>query len=294
MKPTSAFLCLLVLALASGSAFAQNPAPPVWHQPTYSDIYCAGFIADKPLESGLFVVTGEEGGLKQLYSAGDTIFLSRGAGNIVNPGGEYMLLRASTDPERQEYFKGQREMLRTLGTLYKEVGRVKVHIVHEKTATANVMNSCGEIQAGDIAIPFNQKPVPKFQSTGFDRFAPPSGKNEGMIVTGREFLNTLGTGDKVYLNIGTGKGVEVGQTYRVYRTFLPAVKDPSRMYASGYVPEYMGTERLNYKLTDLQKRALPRDVIGEIVILWVEGKSATGYITMATTEIYSGDQVEMK
>ena len=163
----------------------------------------------------------------------------------------------------------------------------------KKTATANVVNSCGEIQAGDIAIPFNQKPIPKFQAAGFDRFAPPSGKNEGLIVTGKEFLNTLGTGDKVYLNIGSSKGVEVGQSYRVYRTFLPGVKDPA-MKGNDSIAQYVGSERLNYKLTDLQKRALPRDVIGELVILWVEGKTATGYITMATTEIYSGDQVELK
>jgi len=294
MKPTSTSLCLLVLAFAGVSAFAQTPAAPAWHQPKYSDIYCAGFIADKPLESGLFVVTGEDRGLKQIYSDRDTIFLSRGAGNIVNPGGEYMLLRAATDPIREEFFKGQKQMLQSLGTLYKEVGRIKVHIVHEKTATANVVNSCMEIQAGDIAIPFNQKPIPKFQAAGFDRFAPPSGKNEGLIVTGKEFLNTLGTGDKVYLNIGSSMGVEVGQSYRVYRTFLPAVKDPAMRAGNESIAEYVGSERLNYKLTDLQKRALPRDVIGELVILWVEGKTANGYITMATTEIYSGDQVELK
>lgn len=292
MKPTSAFLCLLVLAFAGGSAFAQTTAAPAWHQPKYSDIYCAGFIAEKPLEHGLFVVTGEDRGLKQIYSDRDTIFLSRGAGTIVNPGGEYMLLRASTDPLRVEFFKGQHQMLRSLGTMYKEVGRIKVHIVHEKTATANVMNSCMEIQAGDIAIPFNQKPIPKVQASSFDRFAPPSGKNEGLIVTGKEFLNTLGTGDKVYLNIGANKGVEVGQTYRVYRTFLPGVKDPAMTNNS--VAEFVGAERMNYKLNDYQKRALPRDVIGELVILWVEGRTATGYITMATTEIYSGDQVELK
>lgn len=292
MKPTSAFLCLLVLAFAGGSAFAQTTAAPVWYQPKYSDIYCAGFIAEKPLESGLFVVTGEDRGFKQIYSERDTIFLSRGAGNIVNPGGEYMVLRAATDPIPEEFFKGQKLMLRSLGTLYKEVGRIKVHIVHEKTATANVMSSCGEIQAGDIAIPFNQKPIPKFQAAGFDRFAPPSGKNEGLIVTGKEFLNTLGTGDKVYLNIGASKGVEVGQSYRVYRTYLPNVKDPSMVRE--HIAEYVGSERMNYKLNDYQRRALPRDVIGELVILWVEGKTATGYITMATTEIYSGDQVELK
>jgi hypothetical protein len=294
MKPTSAFLCPLVLAFAGSAALAQTPAPPAWHEPKYSDIYCAGFIADRPVESGLFVVTGEERGLKQIYSERDTIFLSRGAGTIVNPGGEYMLLRAATDPERQEFFKGQQALLRSLGTLYKEVGRIKVNIVHEKTATAWVMNSCQEIQAGDVAIPFDQKPIPKFQAAGFDRFAPPSGKNEGMIVTGKEFLNTLGTGDKVYLNIGANNGVEVGQSYRIYRTFLPGVKDPAGAYATGHVPEYLGMERLNFKLKDHQKRALPRDVIGEMVILWVGGKSATGYITMATTEIYSGDQVELK
>src|SRR5438552_263432 len=63
--------------------------PPQVYTPSESEIYCAGFITDKPPIKGLFVVAGEEGGLKQLFTDRDTVFLSRGAGFIVNPGGEY-------------------------------------------------------------------------------------------------------------------------------------------------------------------------------------------------------------
>ena len=80
------------------------------HQPTYLDIYCAGFIADKPVISGLFVVTGEEGGLKQLYSTRDTIFLSHGAGYIVNE------QRASLEPGGALDCEVHRALERTQGS----------------------------------------------------------------------------------------------------------------------------------------------------------------------------------
>jgi hypothetical protein len=264
------------------------------YTPKDADVYCAGFFTDKPPITDLFVITGAEGGLQELFTAGDTVYLSRGAGYIVRPGGEYMLLRVITDPEyRMEMFAGQNKLIKSMGKLYAEVGRVQVNIVHEYVATAHVTTSCGEILPGDIAVPLNRKPTPPAPTGVFDRFAPASNKNEGLIATGKEFQGTLGVGATVYLNIGEDKGVEVGQLYRIFRTFATAGSDPNRL-ALDETPQTVFGMRLKYKLSKEQRAIMPRDILGELVILSVQGKSATALITMSRDEMFPGDQVELK
>ncbi len=264
------------------------------YTPKDADVYCAGFITDKPPISGLFVITGAEGGLQETFTERDTVYLSRGAGYIVRPGGDYMLLRKIQDPNNKlELFLGQNKLLKSMGQVYSEVGRLRIDIVHEFVATARITESCGEIQPGDIAIPLNLKPTPPAPTGVYDRFAPSSGKNEGVIATGKEFEATLAAGKTVYLNIGAEQGVEVGQLYRIFRTFATASNDPNRAYLDQTPTELFGM-RQNYKLSKEQRAILPRDILGELVILSVQGKTATALITMSADEIFPGDQVEMK
>jgi hypothetical protein len=271
-----------------------NVKPVRMYTPKENDVYCAGFITNTPPISDLYVITGAEGGLQEIFIPGNAIYLSRGAGNIMRPGGEYMLLRAIVDPEyRMEWFTGQNRLLKSLGTVYSEVGRVRIDIVHEYVSTAKVLSVCGEILPGDIAVPINLKPTPPAPREVFDRFAPSSNKNEGIIATGKEFEGSLSAGKIVYLSIGADKGVEVGQQYRIYRTFATSADDPNRRYLEN-TPTELFKMRINYKLSKAQRAVLPRDILGEMVILSVQGKSATALITMSGAEIFPGDQVELK
>lgn len=263
------------------------------HTPTDADVYCAGFVADKPPLQDLFIVAGKEGGLQQIFSERDTVYLSRGTGYIVNPGGEYILMRHIFDPTRLEMFEGQKQMLKELGEVWAEVGRLKVNIIHEHVVTATITHACMEIQAGDVAVPLNLRPKPAAPVGTFDAFAPSTGKNEGIIAVGKEFSATVGAGDVVYVNIGVPQGVEVGQLYRVFRTYETAAKDPNRKYLES-TPQKLSGMRQSYKLTPEEKAAMPRDIIGEMVILSVNGKSATALITMSSSEIFPGDSVELK
>lgn len=306
MKRAKVFLCLLAFSVvtlslgwAQTAAPAKAPAPMApapavaTHVPSYSDVYCAGFITNQPVQTGLFVVGSSEGGMKYKYSDRDIIYLSRGAGYVVNPGGEYMLLRAVKDPIKQEVFTGQNALLQGLGKMYAEVGRIKVNIVHEASVTAVVEKACQEIQPGDVAIPFNQKPMPQFQTDAFDRFAPPSGKNPGIIVTAKDYTRLVGAGTVVYLSMDAPEGISVGQTYRIFRTPVNSTKDPNSRYLEN-VPTHMNGMRQSYRLTPEQRKALPRDILGQLVILWAEGRSAVGLVTISRAEIFSGDQVELK
>lgn len=264
------------------------------YTPKDADVYCAGFYTDKAPVKDLFVVAGAEGGLKELFNERDTVFLSRGAGYIVNPGGEYILLRKTLDPlARVELFEGQQRMIQSLGTLYSEVGRLRINIVHEYVVTAEIMQACSEIQPGDIAVPLDKRPTPSGPMELFDKFAPRSTLNEGVIAAGKEFESTLGAGRTVYLNIGRDKGVEVGQLYRIYRTYATSSNDPNRRYLD-QAPTHLFGMRQSYVLTKEQRDIMPRDILGEMVILSVHGKSATGLITISSAEIVPGDEVELK
>ena len=178
--------------------------------------------------------------------------------------------------------------------MYAEVGRIKVNIVHEQSATAQVLHACESISVGDIAVPFSVKAAPPLKpSAAFDPFAPPTGKVNGTIISGREFAQTFGLRDFAYLDIGSKEGVAVGQYFRVYRPFENSARDRFRPFYQQYPEKIMG-QRFGLNLTLAEQRMLPRDVLGEMVIVHVEGRSATGIFTVVRSAIYVGDQVELE
>ncbi len=301
---------VLLSLLATSCAWSQTKAPPQpqtsrpafvsgrterAHTPTYADVYCAGFITERLIQSGLFVLSGEEGGLKNEYSDRDIVYLSRQQGYAVNPGSEFILIRPVYDPVQAEIYQGQNALVKSRGRLYEETGRVRVEIVNEKIAVAKVMHTCSDIVAGDVAIPYTPKPTPQLKpaTEPFDRFAPSSGKTHGMIMIAKNFQTQLGAGDTVYLDIGANDGVAPGQFYRVFRTFVSASKSANRRYLQN-VPPQPGAQRKSYQLTPSERESLPRDVLGELVILWAEGRSAVGLITRSRVDIVVGDEVELQ
>ena len=75
--------------------------------------------------------------------------------------------------------------------------------------------SCDPINPGDIVVPFTEKQAITFHPpVRFDRFLPASSKTSGRIVLGKDFDTVVGTGMKVYLNVGSNQGVKVGDYFR--------------------------------------------------------------------------------
>ncbi len=272
----------------------QRSTQPRVQYPAYNSIYCSGFITDRPIVTGLYIEAGEEGGLRNEFIPGDVVFLSKGAANIVNPGGEYMVLRKMVDVDKQEIYPGQRRILEQLGTYYSEVGRIHVNILRPEHAIAEVRQACESIAVGDILVPFDVKPAPPLKaSAGFDRFAPPSGKATGRIVAARDWTMLLRTGDIGYVDIGSKDGLQVGQYLRAYRPFTGSYVDLYRRYENQY-PSNIGGMKLSVPLSEAERKSLPRDVQGEVIVLHVEGRSATVMVTFAQKDIIVGDDVEVE
>ena len=262
--------------------------------PTESDIYCSGFFTQRAIESGLMIQGSEDAGFKNEFAAGDYVYLSKGRDAIASPGGQYMVLRAVTDVNRREAFKGQHKMLAGLGTLYAQVARIEVQVLHEKTSTAKVLSSCQPLLGGDIAIPWNVQAAPAYKAPRMtDRFAPSSGKAIGLIASAKEFDQWLGEGKIIYLNLGSSAGLQAGSYLRVVRPYLAGANATFGKATRNYLTELTGTS-VGKRLTPEEVAAFPREVVGEVMVLSTEEGSATGIITYTRSEIAVGDGVEVE
>lgn len=273
---------------------ASPPAQQFGRAPTDSDIYCAGFFTNRPIETSLIVLGSPDAGFKNEHADRDVLYLSKGRSGITTPGGHYMLLRPLKDINPRESFPGQRKLVASLGTLYAEIARIQVQVLQEGSATAQVLSACDTIQAGDIAIPWQARPAPPYRSEHIvDRFAPASGKTSGVIVAAKEFRQVVGEGQTVYLNVGKNQGAQVGGYLRIFRTYLNRDHDVFEQAARNY--SVTGMEGpVGRRLSYAERAALPRDVLGEVLLLSVEEDSSTGIITFAREEVSPGDGVELE
>ena len=309
---------LLVLVLAT-AAWAQNAADMAAieapqgtipttdtfpgervQKATYADLYCAGFISKHILPDANYVTGGIETPTTTKFVRGDIVYLK---GNNYTLGAEYEIVRALRDVNEYEMFPGQAKLLKETGQPYQEVGRVRVVDTRSKTAIAQIEYTCDPVNPGDTAIPFAEKQaVPFHDPVHFDRFLPASNKVSGRILMGKDFDSELGTGHKVYINIGSNQGVKIGDYFRAVRNYSADLKDP--------------VDSLSFKAAiaeDTQKKTpsvdphmftksngpvihvaeMPRRAVGEIVIIGVTDTTATGMIVFAPEVVHAGDGVEL-
>lgn len=259
--------------------------------PTYADVNCAGFVTSDKLPESLTIAGGWETPHATKFADRDYVYLTGGA---VQVGNLYTVLRHLQDPNKWEAFKGQHAAIAAAGEPFAEIGHVRVVAVRgQNVGVAQVEYSCEPIVRGDFVVPFTEKAMVTVPKTIlFDRFAAPDGKAIGRIVLGKDFDQYLGTGKKAYVNIGADKGIKVGDYMRAVRN-----------YADAYNTE---VDSLSFKASDAedtQKNAhtfpngrlgeLPRQALGEAVVLSVHPHSSTIMFTTSINDVNVGDHVEL-
>jgi hypothetical protein len=247
-------------------------------------------VTDDKVPKDTYVISGEESNVKIGFHQGELVFVNKGSNQGVREGDQFSVIRPDKDPLQVPWFKWQKKLMRAMGTHYADIGRVRVTIVHPKVSIAQVVFSCGMVQRGDILRPYEDRPAPPYKDPAkFDYFAPVSGKPLAMVVTMKDFYQEAGMGSIVYVNLGTGQGVKVGDYFRVFRyqgsRNETAVQTPAyqyRLYGFGSTP-------VRYSWNDL-----PRQILGEGIVLSVSRNSSTVLLTNSRIEIYAGDYVELE
>jgi hypothetical protein len=268
--------------------------------PTYADIYCAGFINRQTLPDANFVAGGLDTPETTKFVKDDVVYLE---GRGYTTGAEYEIIRALRDINEYEVFPGQRKLLSETGHPYEEVGRVRIIDTRGKTAIGHIEYACDPINPGDTAIPFAEKPMVAFHApVRFDRFLPTGSKVSGRIVMSRDFDSELGTGQKIYMNVGANQGVKVGDYFRAVRTYETDLRDPvdSLSFKAALSEDTQAKqpsvdpglwEKSNGPV--IHVRNLPRRAVGEIVVIGTTPTTSTGMIVFAMEDVHAGDSVEL-
>jgi hypothetical protein len=282
----------LVLLLGAVVIYAQGGpqgyrVPP---QVAFSAVNCSGFVTDQKIPNAIAVISGEQSNYKITFDRGDLVYINRGQDKGVRVGDRFSVVRPIDDPNRVPWFKWQAKLMKAMGTEYQDEGQLRVVNVQPKVSIAEVTFSCDYMQRGDTVVPYSDRPQPPFKDpSAFDHFAPVSGKPVAMVVGGLDFSDVYGKLQTIYVNLGTKQGVKVGDYFRIFRyqgtnvETVPQTKDYQyTMYGFGSAPQ-------RYSWNDL-----PREILGEGIVINVSPNSSTVMITYSTIEVYAGDYVEIE
>lgn len=268
----------------------QNSSLNMGNTPTPADLYCSGFITTQHVPDSRFVMAGYNSPDQTRYAGGvDTVYIH---GKDLKEGERYEIVRHVKDPNHYEFYPGEQAAIHNAGEPYFEIGYVRIVEVQNQTGIAKPELSCSDIVPGDIAIPFEERQAPPFRAVTLKRFTPPNGKTQGRIIMANDFDAFVGSKYKVYLNIGSDKGIKVGDYLRVTRTYSHSYHDPDAGLALK-ASAVEDTQADHYHLSSDELASLPRRTLGDMVVLSVHKKSATAMVLTALEDIRVGDSVEL-
>ena len=280
--------CLLTVWAAGAAAQVKSDeVVERGHTATVADTYCAGMITNEEVPYDLYVISGKEADPQTVWSLGQYVYLSKGSADGVKIGDEFMIMRRATDYLHVPTFDQEHSLANGMGKQWEDVGRVRVAVVQPKVSIAQISYSCTFMQRGDYARPAVEFPIPPFKPLkDLDKFAPPSGKTTGRVVRAKNYLAAEDRGQVVYVNL---TGVKPGDYIRFFRQTAPQVHAiyqiggmSDHVWGIGQTPTHWGSEDL------------PREVLGEGVVLRTTPTSASVLIFNELREIYLGDFVEIE
>jgi hypothetical protein len=275
----------LGMAMCIGVAKAQRASLA----PSEAQLYCSGLVTDQAVPRDTYLISGENSDYKTTFTPGDYVYINRGAEQGVKVGDEFEVIRPEGDPNRGKWFKYQPMLSQAMGTRYADIGRLRIVSVQPKTSTAELRLACDLMQRGDIVRPFQVRPAPALHDVKFDPFVPPSGKKTAMVVTTKNFGMVSGVGSVVFVNLGSAQGVQVGNYFRVFRYQGTRTDNNYQVRNTVYKVYGFGSTPVAYLWDNL-----PRQALGEGIVLRTGPNSSTVLLTTSREEIFVGDYVELE
>ena len=323
-----ALACLLALAFSTN---AQSPAPtpqlmmPKAAQPVRvagsSSLYCAGYIKYQRLPQMPEIVGAQEEQEQRTFATGDVVYLNQGSSQGIKEGQDFQIIRPRGD------VKGvHKQKYGFLGTYVQEIGQLQVLKVRENTSVAHITFSCDTALLGDLLspIPDRESPLQRTEAE-FDRYADPSGKPTGRLLMARDSREMVTRNDIVYIDLGSEDQIKPGDYLTVYRPLgtgnITRVdnEENARNRATGFQSDrfrgggfsnqasrakdetaFIDAEgRYRYrpitsKEVKRHRPPMPRKIVGEMVVIDVQTRTATAIITRVVGEVHTGDWVEIQ
>jgi hypothetical protein len=283
----------LLLSFSSAIVSAQNATTV----PDEKDLYCAGTITTEAVPRDTYLISGEESDNKIVFNTGDVVYINKGSNKGVKVGDQFSVIRPVENLLKVDWTKWQSAILKSMGTVWDDEGRLVVTSVRPDLSIARISHGCDSLQRGDIVLPFMERPAPPIHVAGnLDRSTPLTGKPLAMIITARNFLAEAGTNDIVYVNLGNVQGVKVGDYFRIfqYTGTQHEIAFQTPRYAFDVDGDLGPTVGFGSASKKFDWTNVPREVLGEGLVLRTGPNSATVLITTITREIFAGAYVELE
>ena len=110
-----------------------------------------------------------------------------------------------------------------------------------------------------------------------------------MVVAGKDFGQVYGKLSAVYVNLGSNQGVKVGDYFRIFRYQGSMAETVPQNKGYQYSMYGFGSAPARYEWNDL-----PREILGEGIVIGVSRNSSTMIITFNSIEVYAGDYIEIE
>lgn len=320
---------LLSLALLSTFALATNAQereraqlviPTANQQQRIADrthLYCAGYIRHEKLPQMPEIVGAVEEQEQRRFGDGEVVYINEGSQQGIKEGQIFQIIRPRGD------VKGvHKEKTGFLGIYVQEVGQLQVFKVRQNTSAAQITFTCDEILLGDLLapVPERESPLQRAESN-LDVFADPSGKHTGRLMMAKGNREMVTRNDIVYIDLGSEDQLKTGDYLTVYRPLGTGnitrldEKEMAPNRETGYTSNrFRGggisseANRAKDKKGDGSYRdkpitsaevkrhrpVMPRKIVGEIVVIDVQLRTATAIITRVAGEVHTGDWVEIQ
>jgi hypothetical protein len=279
-----------------------------------SEAACGGFIEQSPQAAAGQLVGGEQEPERRSFGQGNLVFVDAGAQAGVRVGQEFSVVRPRGQFRSKLSRKGG-----SLGVYTQEVGQLRIVRVRERVSVAEVTVACSDLLLGDLLRPASNRSVPAARAeVNLDRFAEPTGRQTGHIVLARDGREMVSRDEVVFIDLGAEDSVKVGDYLTVFRpewhgTIVEYGDELAANARRGFESNELrggGFSNQAQRVKDVdgskygatvktpsirrQRPPVPRRVVGEIVVLRVEGRTATAVVTRIAQEIHTGDAVELQ
>jgi outer membrane protein OmpA-like peptidoglycan-associated protein len=268
----------------------EHAHPNAGYKPNQRDMYCSGFITSAKVPDGRYIVAGRDSYEQDGYAEPTARIFIKGTG--FNVGDRFEIVRPVRNLSESRPYTGYSSLVRQTGQVYSEMGIVKVLEVQKNIAIVQPELACGEMKPGDVAMAFEEREAPAYHKVNLELFTPPNGKVTGRIVTGFEFETVYGAKSKVYLSIGSDKGLKVGDYLRAVRNYDFKHRDAD-MGLSDKASIKDDNQHGGPKVSKAVYNELPRATLGDMVVLHVHPHSATAMVVTSLEDIHAGDHVEL-
>jgi hypothetical protein len=283
-----------------------------------NELYCGGFIQYAPAPNNLQIVGGVEEQQQFTYTQGNYVYINAGTDQNIRVGQEFSVIRP-----RGQFRSKLTKKSGWLGVYTQELGQLRVVSVKERVSVAVVTFSCEMMLLGDLLRDYApQRVSPKTRADlNLDRFSDPNGKQNGRIVLARDLREAVTRNDIVFIDLGTDDQIKPGDYFTIYRpvgkgnvTGTKGTDEISPSASGGFQSDEFRGGKFSSKASRVEdpnntgiygpvvtttevkgrRPKLPRKVVGELVVLSVQKRTATAVITRIAQEVHTGDFVELQ